>query len=77
MTTQILFLIIAGLIVAAGLIGLVLPAFPGAILIFLGFLLAAWAETRVLLENFKEITGVVKIGDRIIGEMTLQGVQSE
>jgi len=44
MTTQILFLIIAGLIVAAGLIGLVLPAFPGAILIFLGFLLAAWAE---------------------------------
>ena len=44
MTTQILFLIIAGLIVAAGLVGLVLPAFPGAILIFLGFLLAAWAE---------------------------------
>lgn len=44
MTTQIVFLIIAGLIVAAGLIGLVLPAFPGAILIFLGFLLAAWAE---------------------------------
>jgi predicted hotdog family 3-hydroxylacyl-ACP dehydratase len=36
-----------------------------------------WAETRVLLENFKEITGVVKIGDHIIGEMTLQGVQSE
>jgi uncharacterized protein len=44
MTTQILFLIMAGLIVAAGLVGLVLPAFPGAILIFSGFLLAAWAE---------------------------------
>ena len=44
MTTQILLLITAGLIVAAGLLGLVLPAFPGAILIFLGFLLAAWAE---------------------------------
>ena len=39
--------------------------------------ITTWAETRVLLENFKEITGVVKIGDRIIGEMTLQGVQSE
>lgn len=39
--------------------------------------ITTWAETRVLLENFKEITGVVKIGDRIIAEMTLQGVQSE
>jgi predicted hotdog family 3-hydroxylacyl-ACP dehydratase len=39
--------------------------------------ITTWAETRVLLENFKEITGVVTIGDRIIGEMTLQGVQSE
>ena len=39
--------------------------------------ITTWAETRVLLENFKEITGVVKIGDRIIGEMTLQGVQSD
>jgi predicted hotdog family 3-hydroxylacyl-ACP dehydratase len=38
--------------------------------------ITTWAETRVLLENFKEITGVVKIGDQIIGEMTLQGVQS-
>ena len=35
------------------------------------------ATTHVLLENFKEMTGVAKIGDKIIGEMTLQGVQSE
>jgi len=34
------------------------------------------ATTHVLLENFKEITGVAKIGDKIIGEMALQGVQS-
>lgn len=35
------------------------------------------ATTHVLLENFKEIRGVATIGDQIIGEMTLQGVQSE
>lgn len=39
--------------------------------------ITTWAETRMLLENFKEITGVAKIGDNVIGEMTLQGVQSE
>lgn len=44
MTAQIPFLILSGLLVTAGIIGLVLPAFPGAILLFLGFLLAAWAE---------------------------------
>jgi hypothetical protein len=31
-------------LVAAGIAGLLLPAFPGGIVIFLGFLLAAWAE---------------------------------
>jgi predicted hotdog family 3-hydroxylacyl-ACP dehydratase len=35
------------------------------------------ANTRALLENFKEINGIVKIDDRIIGEMSLQGVQME
>ena len=39
--------------------------------------ITTWAETHVLLENFKEIKGVVKIGNRIIAEMTLQGVQSD
>lgn len=38
---------LSGLLVVAGIIGLVLPAFPGAILLFLGFLLAAWAENFV------------------------------
>ena len=37
-------LIIAGLLTAAGLAGLVLPAIPGAPLLFAGLLLAAWAE---------------------------------
>ena len=35
---------VAILLVLAGLIGLVLPAIPGAPLIFAGLLLAAWAE---------------------------------
>ena len=47
MTAQIPFLILSGLLVVAGIIGLVLPAFPGAILLFLGFLLAAWTEDFV------------------------------
>jgi uncharacterized protein len=44
MTAPILLLTLSGLLVVVGIIGLVLPAFPGAILIYLGFLLAAWAE---------------------------------
>ena len=37
-------LVIAALIVAAGLAGLVLPGIPGAPLLFAGLVLAAWAE---------------------------------
>ena len=47
MTTPILLLTLSGLLVVAGIIGLVLPVFPGAILLFFGFLLAAWAEDFV------------------------------
>ena len=47
MTAQILFLMLSGVLVMAGVIGLILPAFPGAIFLFLGFLLAAWAEDFV------------------------------
>jgi uncharacterized protein len=36
--------ILAAVLVAAGLVGLVLPFLPGAILIFGGLLLAAWIE---------------------------------
>jgi uncharacterized protein len=44
MDATLLLLILAALLVAAGLAGLVLPALPGAPLLFGGFLLAAWAE---------------------------------
>jgi uncharacterized protein YqgC (DUF456 family) len=37
-------LIVAGVLIVVGALGLVLPALPGAPLIFLGALLAAWAE---------------------------------
>ena len=48
--TSIILLIFGALFVLAGLIGLVLPALPGTPLLFLGLLLAAWAE------NFKYIS---------------------
>ena len=38
------FLIVAILLVGLGILGTVLPALPGAPLVFLGLLLAAWAE---------------------------------
>jgi uncharacterized protein YqgC (DUF456 family) len=44
MDTTLLLLIVAALLIVAGLAGLVLPALPGAPLLFAGFLLAAWAE---------------------------------
>lgn len=36
--------ILAVLLVIAGIAGIVLPALPGVVLVFLGLLLAAWAE---------------------------------
>ena len=36
--------IIAGVLVAAGIIGMVAPALPGPVLIFAGLLLAAWVD---------------------------------
>ncbi len=38
------FLILGVVLVVAGILGTVLPALPGAPLVFLGLLLAAWAE---------------------------------
>jgi uncharacterized protein YqgC (DUF456 family) len=42
--TTVLLLILAALLIAAGVAGLLLPALPGPPLLFAGFLLAAWAE---------------------------------
>lgn len=36
--------LLAGVLIAAGMVGLVLPLLPGAPLLFAGFLVAAWAE---------------------------------
>src|SRR4029434_5049289 len=47
MDAAIVFWILATAPVGAGLVGLVLPAIPGAPLIFAGLLLAAWAEDFV------------------------------
>jgi uncharacterized protein YqgC (DUF456 family) len=38
------WLVLAGLLVAVGVAGTLLPAIPGSLLIFAGLLLAAWAE---------------------------------
>jgi hypothetical protein len=44
MTTTILLWILAALLIAAGLAGLVLPVLPGAVLLLAGLFVAAWAE---------------------------------
>ena len=47
MDTAVVFWILAAALVLAGLAGLVLPAIPGAPLIFAGLVVAAWAEDFV------------------------------
>lgn len=44
METALAFWILAAVLVLTGLVGLVMPAIPGAPLIFAGLLFAAWAE---------------------------------
>jgi uncharacterized protein YqgC (DUF456 family) len=44
MDTTILLWLLAGVLVLAGLAGLLLPVLPGAPLLFAGLLVAAWAE---------------------------------
>jgi hypothetical protein len=46
-TVTIVLWLAAGVVIVIGVLGLVLPALPGAPLIFLGALLAAWAEDFV------------------------------
>jgi uncharacterized protein len=47
MDTAVAFWILAAVLVVAGLAGLILPAIPGAPLIFAGLFVAAWAEDFV------------------------------
>lgn len=46
MESQIWF-VLAGLLVVAGLVGTVLPVLPGALLVFAGLFVAAWADQFV------------------------------
>ncbi len=45
MVVEILLLLVAFILVVVGFVGLVLPALPGAPVLFLGLLAAAWAES--------------------------------
>ena len=47
-----MFLVLAVVLVVIGLIGVVVPGLPGAILIFAGLLLAAWADGFVRVSAF-------------------------
>lgn len=44
MPIETLWYVLAALLIVAGLVGTVLPALPGVPLVFLGMLLAAWAD---------------------------------
>ena len=44
MYIEILLWLLAIILVLAGLVGLVFPALPGALLLFVGLFTAAWAE---------------------------------
>jgi uncharacterized protein YqgC (DUF456 family) len=49
METEAILMLLAVVLVVAGIVGTVLPALPGAPLVFLGLLLAAWAH------NFEKV----------------------
>ncbi|MGI9590211.1 MAG: DUF456 domain-containing protein, partial [Myxococcota bacterium] len=44
MTITVALWLVAALLVAIGIAGTVLPGLPGAVLVFAGLLLAAWAD---------------------------------
>ncbi len=71
----VLLLVIAVVLVVAGVVGLVLPPLPGALLILAGLVLAAWAEdfvyagggTIVVLAVLAALTYVVDFAAGVIG----------
>ncbi|MBJ6982955.1 DUF456 domain-containing protein [Luteimonas sp. MC1572] len=62
MDAQVLYYVLAAILVVAGVIGTILPALPGLPLVFAGMLLAAWAG------GFEQI-GVVTLA--VLGVLTL------
>ena len=73
--------IIGALLTVAGLAGLLLPALPGAPLLFLGLLCAAWAEdfryvglwTLLILAGMAALTYLVEFFSSILGARTFGG----
>jgi uncharacterized protein YqgC (DUF456 family) len=57
-----IYYIVAGLLVALGLAGVVLPALPGMPLLFAGLVLAAWAD------GFQRVGWVMLV---VLGVLTL------
>lgn len=62
MTTNVLWMVLAAVLVLVGLAGSVLPALPGVPLVFAGLLLAAWAD------DFQRVTGGTVV---VLGLMTI------
>lgn len=62
MDAQVLYYVLAAILVVAGIIGTILPALPGLPLVFAGMLLAAWAG------GFEQI-GVATLA--VLGVLTL------
>lgn len=75
--------IIAGILTVAGLAGMVLPFLPGAPVLFLGLLCAAWAEdfryiglwTLLLLGCMAALTYLVEFAATILGAKIYGGSQ--
>jgi uncharacterized protein YqgC (DUF456 family) len=73
-----LMLVLAALLVLTGLAGVLLPALPGAPVIFAGLLLAAWAEDFAYvgagwLLLFAVFTGLIMLVDFIAGSLGARG----
>lgn len=65
MDAQVVFYVLAALLVLLGLAGVVLPALPGLPLVYLGMLLAAWAD------GFQRVGALALV---VLGLLTLLSV---
>jgi uncharacterized protein YqgC (DUF456 family) len=78
---SLILFIIGGILAVTGLAGMVLPFLPGAPLLFLGLLCAAWAEdfnyiglrTLLLLGCMAALTYLVEFAAAILGAKSLGG----
>ena len=73
-----LTLLLAALLVIAGIAGMLLPALPGAPLVFAGLALAAWAEDFAYVGEgwlllFAVLTLLAMLGDFVAGSLGARG----